>query len=371
MKEKDMFDRFGIQPNIRQSGSLELYLRCQVHFIRAFVAELRSKTGLHWKQRLKAWKLGFSSRSWMLYELARKDPALYLADLRAVRKGYKVNGFYNPVLGNKLLLSRLLSAHGIPHPEVVSIILEGRLFEENAHPDSDMPRALSRSLERYPRQVFRPVLSGNGEGVFFLDRDDDGIWLNGKRATLEEVCTLLMGLDRYLSTEFQEQAAYAQKIHAGSTNTLRILTLWDEKSGAPFVAATVHRFGASRSGPTDHWHKGHGGVCASVDLETATMGQAVSLSADNRLIWTSSHPDSGEPIDGVVIPELDRCIKGVLKAASHFPFCPSIGWDVVLTRDDFSVLEANTIQGLSIMQVHKPLLKDPRTRAFYSRHGMA
>ncbi|MEE4217558.1 MAG: sugar-transfer associated ATP-grasp domain-containing protein [Xanthomonadales bacterium] len=370
MKGKDLFDRFGIQPNVRQSGSLELYLRCQVHFVRALFAELRSKTGLHWKQRLKAWKAGFSSHSWMLYELDRKDPGLYLADLRAVRRGYRVNGFYNPVLGNKLLLSRLLSAHGIPHPGVVSILLEGRLYEENSHLDPDMPRALARSLHRHPRQVFRPVLSGNGEGVFFLDRDDDGLFLNGKRTALEDVCALLMGLDRYLSTEFQEQAPYARRIYAGSTNTLRILTLWDEKSGKPFIAATVHRFGSSRSGPTDHWHRGRGGVCASVDLETATMGLAASQSADNRLIWTASHPDSGEPIEGVVVPGLERCASGVLEAAACFPFCPSIGWDVVLTGDGFSIIEANTMQGLSVMQVHEPLLRDPRTRAFYSRHGM-
>ena len=147
--------------------------------------------------------------------------------------------------------------------------------------------------------------------------------------------------------------------------------MWDDESGAPFVAAIVHRFGSCASGPTDHWDKGQGGYCAAVDRATGVMGRAVSLVPGNRLDWVSVHPDSGEAIEGVAIPGFREGIEGVLAAAQHFPFCPSIGWDIVLTRDGFRILEANTTQGLSIMQVHQPLLDDPRTRAFYERWGMA
>lgn len=371
MNENSLFDRFGIRPNVRSNGNLELRMRCLVHFIRGFGVELRSKTGLSWKQRFRAWKSGFSSRSWMIYELDRNDPDLYLADFKALLNSYRINGFYNPVIGNKLLLSRLLSVHGVPHPDVVYTILGGKLYEEGSGYAPSLPEALCRTLETYPRQVFRPVLSGSGEGIFFLDREEGSLRLNGENTTLEEVCELLAGLDRYVVTEFVEQADYARKIYSGSTNTLRILTLWDGDTHSPYIAGVVHRFGSRNSGPTDHWDKGQGGYCTAVDLETGTLGQAVSLSKDSRLCWTASHPDSGEAFEGVAIPGFDNCIEGVLEAAGHFPYCPSIGWDVVMTEKGFSILEANTIQGLAVMQVHVPLLRDPRTRAFYRRWGMA
>lgn len=370
MTAKSEFERFGILPNVRLSGSLELQLRCLVLFSRAVFSELKSKTGLPWKQRLRAWKSGFSSNSWMVYNLAENDPKLYLPDLSTRLRSFKINGFFNPIIGNKLILSRLLAVHQIPHPAVVSIILDGQLFEDDAPFDPDMSQALSRTLDRYPRQVFRPTWSGGGQGVFFLNRDHDGLKLNGEEVTSEEVCAFLSRLDRYLSTEFQEQGAYAKKIYPGSTNTIRLLSLWDVKNGNPFIAAVSHRFGSSRSAPIDNWHQGRGGFCASVDVETSTLGQAAMLSSDQQLVWVPSHPETGEPIEGVVIPGLNNCIEGLLNAASHLPFCPCIGWDVVLTKDGFSILEANPMPAMDVWQVHTPLLQDPRTRQFFQRWGL-
>ncbi len=371
MTSKSQFERYGILPGTRQSGRLELQLRCLVHFARAIFRELKSKSGLPWKQRLKAWKLGFSSNTWLLYNLDENDPGLYLPDLSAILKNSKLNGFFNPIIGNKLVLSRLLAVHQVPRPRVVSIIVNGQLFEDDAPFDPDLSQALSRTLARYPRQVFRPTWSGSGQGVFFLSLDDGGLKLNGEKITLEKACALLSSMDRYLATEFKEQQAYARKIFPGSTNTIRILTLWDLKIGEPYIAAIAPRFGTSRSAPIDNWHSGDGGICASVDLETATLGPAVWRSADNQVVWESSHPETGQPIEGVVIPGLRECVEGLLGAAAYFPFCPCIGWDVVLTEDGFSILEANTLPGLNVVQIHTPLLKDPRTRQFYHHWGLA
>ena len=370
MAVKNEFERFGILPNVRQSGRLELQLRCHVRFIRAVWRELKSKQGLPWKQRLRAWRFGFSSASWFLYNLTENDPGQYLGDLFSTLRTYKINGFFNPVIGNKLVLSRLATTHGIPHPDVVSIILEGRLIDENGPNEPDMMQTIANTLDRYPHQVFRPTWSGAGEGIFFLSRVDGGLQINGLKATLHEVCALFSKLDRYLSTEFVEQAAYSNRIFPDTPNTLRILTLWDNEGDEPFICAVSHRFGSSRSQPIDNWHQGYGGLCASVDLETSTLGQAAMVSPDKQLVWHSYHPETKEPIEGVKIPGLAKCLEGLLMAASHFPFCPMIGWDVILTKDGYSVLEANSLPGMKVWQVHKPLLSDPRTRQFFQHWGL-
>jgi len=64
MSSKSKFERFGVLPNSRDSGDLELKLRCQVRFYRTVLAELKSKSAMPWNTRLKAWKLGFKSKSW-------------------------------------------------------------------------------------------------------------------------------------------------------------------------------------------------------------------------------------------------------------------------------------------------------------------
>lgn len=370
MTTENTFIRFGIPPNTRQRGNLELHLRCLVRFFRAVLAEMKSKSGLPWRTRISAWKAGFSSMSWVRLNLDENEPEEYLPDLRSVLKSYKINGFFNSIIGNKLVMARLLALHQLPQPDIVSIIVQGRLIEENAPFEPNLAHALSRSLERYPHQVFRPTWSGGGEGVFFLSRDDHGLTLNGAEVSLDEVCAFLSKQDRYMATEFQQQAAYARTIYPGSTNAMRILSLWDVDNGAPFIASVAHRFGSSRSNGMDHWHQGRGGVCASADLTSATLGKAVSLSANNRLVWESSHPETGEPIEGVVIPGFKECIESMLKAATYFPFCPLIGWDVVMTKSGFSILEANPMPGLDLIQIHAPLLKDPRSRQFFQHWGL-
>ena len=116
-------ERFDVLPCKRSSGRLELELRCLVRVPRLIRAELKSGPRLPWKQRLRSWKSGFTSNSWVMYNLAENDPDQYVTDLSWVLKMYKINGFYNPIVGNKLIASRLFERHGIPHPNVVSYVV--------------------------------------------------------------------------------------------------------------------------------------------------------------------------------------------------------------------------------------------------------
>lgn len=59
--------------------------------------------------------------------------------------------------------------------------------------------------------------------------------------------------------------------------------------------------------------------------------------------------------------------------AAAFPYLLRLGWDVVLTDDEdgFPVLEVNAHAAMRTLQVHRPLLRDPRVRRFYEYHGYA
>jgi len=367
--ENALFRRFRIPPNNRASGKLELELRCLVRVARTLRGELRTTFRVPWQQRLSALRQGFTSRSAVLYQLGKNDPAAYVSDLGFALRGYKINGFFNPIVGNKLVLAQLLAAYDLPHPRVLALVAKGRLLRMDTESDAAAADELHGLLaESGDALVFRPHWSGGGEGIFFLRRAKLGWSVNGIDATTADVCDLIAGLDRYVVTALVQQASYAHTIFPLAANTLRILTLWDEEAG-PFVAGVVHRFGASRSLPIDNWHQGRGGLCASIDVGSATLGPSATLDAQNRLQWMSSHPETGSRIEGVCVPHLQHALDGVLRAARRFPEAPCIGWDAMITDTGYSILEANSPPGLFVWQVHMPLLADERVSRFFGRLG--
>lgn len=362
-----LFRRFGIEPNIRSSGSLDLQLRCFVRLLRELRAEIQSCRGNSWSRRIRAWRLGFRSRSAALYQIDACNRAGYIPDFAYAWHSYAINGFWNPIIGNKLVISQVLAAHGIPHPRVFGIISRGRILIPSPQSGDAGKEPLQAWTAEAQTVVFRPHWSGEGEGVFFVRREGEAWFVNEKEASKHDVSCLLAGLDRYIATAFVEQAAYARAIHPQTTNTLRVLTLVDAEG--PFIASVVHRFGTARSFPGDHFHLGHGGVCAAVQLDAQRLGKAVLVDRHDRPHWHSVHPETGSPIEGVLIPGLHNALQGILAAARCFPEARLVGWDLLITDTGFSILEANSPPGIVVSQVAGPLLVTPRTAAFFAEQG--
>jgi hypothetical protein len=169
-----------------------------------------------------------------------------------------------------------------------------------------------------------------------------------------------------LLTPFVEQAAYAKQIAPLSSNTIRVLTLRDEKG--PFIARAVHRFGTRETVPTDNWSLGS--LCARVNLETGVLSKAVKhpRRTDGTLKWVERHPDTDAPIEGTVVPRWSQIQAELLSTLEDLPRFLYVGWDVLVTDERFWVLEGNVNTEFNALQVHGPLLDDDRVKAFYKSH---
>jgi hypothetical protein len=364
----DSFRRFGIGGNVRSQGRLDLWARCAIRLVREIRAEALSRTGIPWHRRIRAWRKGFRSIYAAAYGLDHADASLYVPDFAYAYRCYRMNGFWNPIIGNKFVVSQVLAAHGIPHPRVLGIVTAGRVLETSQSPREPEAAAIERWTDDGNAVVFRPYWSGGGEGVFFVQRHNADWHINGRIATPADLRTLLDGLDRYVATSFVNQADYARRIFPHTTNTLRVLTLIDDEG--PFIASVAHRFGTARSFPLDNFRQGRG-ICAAVSPVTGILGQAVSLDSHFARIRHAVHPETGSPIEGVPIPGLPAAIEGALAAASCFPEATCVGWDIVITNDGFSVLEANAPPGIVVSQLHEPLLANRRVARFFKRHGFS
>ena len=363
------FADYRIAPVRRRTPRIKATMSWLSRTARILGEELRPGVPLPLAKRWRAWRSGFGARSYIVYDLDAHMPALYLSDVAVHFRIDRVNGTFNAIIGNKLAFARVMTLHGFRCPAVHALLDRGTVhYLDGARSPSSAREWLAREQAAGRRLVLKPVDSGQGQGIVFLDAAPAGFSLNGIRASLDDVEALVVPLRRYLITEFAEQAAYAAAIYPHTTNTVRVLTLWDLEAGRPFMAAAAHRFGTARSAPVDNWHGGWGGLSARIDIDSGVLGPGATLSDAGRLCWHDRHPESGSPIAGVRVTGWTDVVATILGAAARLPEAPAIGWDLVVTDEGVCFLEGNSPPGPFVWQVHGPLLADPRVRRFYEAH---
>ena len=107
-----------------------------------------------------------------------------------------------------------------------------------------------------------------------------------------------------------------------------------------------------------------------VDPETGRLGAAIRVLPNGRPEAVDCHPDTGVKIEGAVVPGWHDALARVLEIAREHPYLPYVGWDVVVTDQGIRLLEGNSNSSTDLLQVHGPLLVDPRIRRFYKRRGV-
>ncbi|GAB4108385.1 MAG: hypothetical protein Kow001_05330 [Acidobacteriota bacterium] len=322
--------------------------------------------GIRWR----AFIHGFLPRSAALYRL-EESIGEYMPDFHRSLYSPRVNGSSDHIINNKAVFSLLMEALAIPAPRLFGWLQGGRWrpADPQGMAVAEAAEAMGALLEAEGKLVIKPVKGRKGIGLVFLSRCDGALQVNGRTLAGDQLSALANRPGRYIVTSFAEQAEYARGLYPRTTNTVRLLTLWDFGAGRPFLAAAAQRIGSSRSFPVDNFQGGRGGLSAEVG-PGGELGRAACLSAAGKLTWHSCHPETGGAIEGVVIPRWTETVERILVAAARMPFAPGLAWDVVWTADSFQVLELNGAPGLFLHQVHRPLLQDPRIRDFYRQCGV-
>lgn len=333
--------------------------------LRVFIRDDRRKrTSLNWRHTLRAWRHGFLRFHYRLYGLdAAGDPLEYVSDLACYLTHDRINGRFNELVSNKYAFGRLLRLLGAPVPDIKGVITRGAFRPLDGVRALTATEFLRQGVTPGQHLALKPIWGFHGYGFFGLARDGGGYRVDGEAVATARLAELIGGLDDYLVSDFVNQGEFSRRFHPRTVNTIRIVTLWD--GDRPFVARAVLRIGTSRSFPVDNFQAGHGGLSVLIDMESGSLGLGALADAGGKPEWHTHHPESGVPIAGVVIPFWGELRDRVLDYASCLAFIRSIGWDIVLTDDGFSILEGNPTPGMPVLQVHGPMLADPRVRRFY------
>ena len=353
--------------------TLEYRLKTRFTKLRRWIihlnAERHNPLQIPLSEKIRAWRLGFTSLSYRLYDLNRNNPKHYLRDFADMN--YLMDTPGGRLLGDKLYVATMMKQLGIESPRVLAVLHQGRVHDPLGGRILDgLPQWISSCLAKHSPVVFKPIYGGAGKGFFFAQKEDRGYSLNDVEVSFEELCRILSNCNTYFASEFIRQAQYAHAIYPHTTNTVRILTILNDDDGEPYIAAAAQRIGTKHSFPLDNFHGGLGGLSANIDIDSGKLSSGILLSASGRLSRCARHPETNGRIKGLQIPHWERIKKEVSKAARHFVLAPYVGWDLVVTPEGCSILEGNCPMGTVVWQVHTPLLRDSRMKAFYRNHGM-
>ena len=308
---------------------------------------------------------GFTTKSALIYGLENCNADLYIPDTAWPRM-MRLNGRFGHILDNKLLFHQVLQAYPEHLPANHALILGGRLFPlegRGGGPEHDGLRFLE---ERLP-VVLKPVGGSASKGIRFLAMREGRLFLNDEPVSSGELKRLVEGFHEYLVCEHVRQHPVLEGMYPHATATVKVLTVRDVDSGEPFIPHACVRVGTDASRPFDALTGG--GVTSRIGIEDGRLGKARGLFTPEQQ-GRESHPDTGARIEGVLLPHWGLIRSKLLEMCRALPYLNHLIWDLVVTGDGFRILEGNNHPGLALIQMHCPLLEDPRLRAFYARHGV-
>ncbi len=292
-------------------------------------------------KRLKMYKNGFNSDEYYKYNLKENNMNDYLTEVERW-KSRKINGVYNILLDDKQVFY-LLFKDFIDIPKTVGIVNKGKIFDSS---NKNIPIPSFLKLVRESNGfIFRVNRGGGGNGLYLLKYKNNNYYLNEMYITDNEINNFIKNIDNYIITEALKNSKYSAKIFDDSVNTLRIVIARKNGESKYKVIETFHRFGCNESIPGDNVCRG--GLIAPINAKTGVLGRATSKKTLN---FYSNHPDTGSKIEGVKIPHFNKIKKDLLELSYRFPFLNFIAWDVVVTENSFSIIEANTSSDIGMFQ---------------------
>lgn len=327
------------------------------------------KFKVNFKQRLSVLFYGFMPDQAIFYDFKKNNRKDYLTDWEMYTKAIKINAGYTELINNKLAFTDFMSSH-VKMAQTPGYFMKGRVVPLQA----DGPRTAQEPVEFLKLHMqdgqsymIKKFDAGSGEGIFRITRSGDEFLMNDKTISLENLIAKMRKLNNYMISEAVEQADYAKKIFPKTANTIKFITLIDPDTEESFLAACCHRFGSERSIPVDN--VGKGACLARVDVETGLMSP-VYLVRDRKLTWITHHPDTGEQISGVYVPNFSEVKEKILELHNSIKYIKYMAWDVVIQNDGFVLLEGNANTDMAGIQPFRPFLANPKVRNFYQHHGV-
>lgn len=188
-------------------------------------------------------------------------------------------------------------------------------------------------IQKNKKVIFKPNRGSCGRGVFAFDIKD------GETKMLEAILSV-RGND-YLCEQYIIQHPTLSSLNSQSVNSIRVLVINDH-GDVKVIAATL-KIGADGSVVDNLRNKG---VAANINTQTGIVDTPCADLGDNTTFFT----ESGVCVLGLQIPNWEKVLETAKKAALICKGNVVLGFDIAVTEDGASLIEANNRPGTRIVQ---------------------
>lgn len=194
----------------------------------------------------------------------------------------------------------------------------------------------ARFWKKHPVFMAKPRSGSCGKGIEKLDaagRDP------------AELYDHLMGTGQLVLEEVIRQHERLNELYPCSINTLRVVTMYDDKADKVAVITTFLRIG-NGGRVVDNFNSQ--GMCSPVDERSGIVRFNAMDKAKNLYV---THPMTGTVIKGFQLPCWEQALDTCRRAARVVPQVRYVGWDIAFTPDGPVLVEGNDYPGHDIYQM--------------------
>lgn len=244
---------------------------------------------------------------------------------------------------DKYLAKEILEQNGIACPKTYACISSVAEIEETWN-----------VVSQWNELVIKPAKGAGGKGIMILKRQQ-GLWYKGGQVIAENhifthIANIIFGIFSFGDDDVALIESYVRphpcfkEIYSDGVPDIRVIVLDQE----PIMA--MLRMPTNQSGGKANLHQG--GLGIGVNMVNGKLKEAY----DGKN-FMKTHPDSGNKIEGVVLPYWLDILTLSIETARHFPL-NFIGVDLVIDEHlGPMVMEVNVRPGLGIQLANKQGLK--------------
>lgn len=272
------------------------------------------------------------------------------------------NRFVWPLLHDKLLFD-LYFVDKLPIARAKFFLIMGRV-QRGSEEISNLGEYLVEHLQVGDGLLVKPLRGGEGKGIFLIrKRASNSYRVDHKDLELKEVLSRLECCEYHGIFPFIEQHATLKDLYPDATNTLRVVAFADRESGNVGFYSPRLRCGTSQSRPFDNTSMG--GIACRIDEEKGITTRSCAL---DQGVFTeiSEHPDTGKPLNGVQIPFWQDIRSKLTRFHQENPEFDLVGWDVLMGKKDWFVIEGNHNPTLRVNYFFDPI--DNADQVFFRNH---
>lgn len=302
-------------------------------------------------------KSGFLPSKIRDYNLPTNGVEDYVTDWYRLNIASKINGEYGVMLTDKLVFHKFFK-HDNKVVQPFGYIYEQKIYEFESNIELSFQSFADKLYKEGNPFIAKALKGGGGNNIFVFTPQECSY-----SDFLKTLKNLADSRRNFVFQHILKQTGFASTLNPDSVNTIRVLTMQNPANGKPFIAKMIQRVGIKKSKFLDNFESG--GISIDINLDTGIYGLGALRGESGTIEFIKQHPDTNVTFFGQKVENFEVIKSIIIEKATQMDFLKYIGWDIIPMDNNPLILEANNNSGLTVFQIHKPLLTDAKVKDFY------